>query len=284
MAARRGKSQARRRGGGGNAGLPGWAWLVLGVVLTIAAIFIAPRFMGNDEADGFFRPRPNPDAQPAPVALDGPEAAAAPEQAQPRRGNATPAASAEGSTQPAEFDFYTVLPGQEVVMTDAQIAAAAREEQARREREQRQQQAQAEAARPQAIDATTAPAAEPRPQAPATPSAPSAPASVAASEATPRPAETAPAPAPAAAQPPAARSNDTPYILQAGAFQASGDAEALKARIALLGLNARVESAQISGNTVYRVRMGPYATASELSEAQAKLSSGGLPAMAIRAR
>ncbi|MGN6513693.1 MAG: SPOR domain-containing protein, partial [Lysobacteraceae bacterium] len=108
----------------------------------------------------------------------------------------------------------------------------------------------------------------------------------------------APAPADAAAsasvvQPPAAdaapatpapRASDTPYLLQAGAFGASGDAEALKARIALLGLGARVESAQIDGKTVYRVRMGPYGTASELADAKRKLAAGGLPAMAIRAK
>ena len=38
----------------------------------------------------------------------------------------------------------------------------------------------------------------------------------------------------------------------------------------MLGLNARVESAQIGGKTVYRVRMGPYGSASELAEAKAK--------------
>ena len=79
-------------------------------------------------------------------------------------------------------------------------------------------------------------------------------------------------------------SNDTPYILQAGAFGASGDAEAVKARIALLGLGARVESASINGKTVFRVRMGPYGTASELAEAKRKLANGGLPALAIKAK
>ncbi|MBC7988806.1 MAG: SPOR domain-containing protein, partial [Luteimonas sp.] len=78
--------------------------------------------------------------------------------------------------------------------------------------------------------------------------------------------------------------NDTRYILQAGAFGASGDAEALKARIALLGLGARVESASINGKTMYRVRMGPYGTASELAEAKGKLGNGGLPAMAIKVK
>ena len=78
--------------------------------------------------------------------------------------------------------------------------------------------------------------------------------------------------------------DDARYILQAGAFGASGDAEAVKAKIALLGLSARVESAQTSGKTVYRVRMGPYGSAGELAEAKRKLGSGGLPAMAIKAK
>ena len=67
-----------------------------------------------------------------------------------------------------------------------------------------------------------------------------------------------------------------------GSFSASGDAEALKARIALLGLGARVESAQVQVRTVYRVRMGPYGTASDLAEAKGRLENGGLDAMAIR--
>ena len=94
-------------------------------------------------------------------------------------------------------------------------------------------------------------------------------------------ASTASTTAPTTTTTPAAAS-DTRYILQAGAFGASGDAETVKAKIAMLGLNARVESAQIKGKTVYRVRMGPYGSASELAEAKSKLAGGGLPAMAVK--
>ena len=73
-------------------------------------------------------------------------------------------------------------------------------------------------------------------------------------------------------------------LLEVLAFAASGDAEALKAKIAFLGLSARVESAQIKGNTVYRVRMGPYGSATELADAKRKLAGGGLPAMAIKVK
>ncbi|MGJ7903992.1 SPOR domain-containing protein, partial [Lysobacter sp. 1R34A] len=84
------------------------------------------------------------------------------------------------------------------------------------------------------------------------------------------------------AKPAAVLNDNTRYLLQAGAFQASGQAEEMKAKIAMLGLGARVESAQISGKTVYRVRMGPYGTASDLADAKRKLADGGLPGMAIK--
>jgi cell division protein FtsN len=267
VAARRGKSQARRNNGNSGS-LPGWAWMVLGIVLTVGVILAAPRFLKGDGEDGFFRPRANPDAQPM-VSAAGDE----------EQGVADPGAAAEVATgegaqartnDEPQYDFYDLLPGEEVAMSDAQLAAAAREEQARAQREQ-QRQAQ------QAQDTAATDAATTRPQ-------PLPEAGASATTDTPVPARetTAATASPAPAAPAAAA--DTPYILQAGAFGASGDAEAVKAKIAMLGLNARVESAQIGGKTVYRVRMGPYGTASELAEAKGKLSRGGLPALAIKAK
>ncbi|MCL1635907.1 SPOR domain-containing protein [Luteimonas sp. SX5] len=248
MAARRGKSQARRNSGNG---IPGWAWLILGVVLTIGVILAAPKLLKSDGKDGFFRPKPNPDAQPAASSAGDDNDAVVPEDAG-NDGGAKPEAAAE-----SDYDFYTLLPGKEVKMSDAELAATAREEEARQQRAAAAQPAQSEDAADLATPATTAPTT-------------TAPATAAA-------ATTAAAAGPAAG-------SDARYILQAGAFGASGDAEALKARIALLGLNARVESAVIKDKTVYRVRMGPYGTASELAEAKGKLGNGGLPAMAIKAK
>jgi cell division protein FtsN len=74
------------------------------------------------------------------------------------------------------------------------------------------------------------------------------------------------------------------YLIQAGAFRSSEDAEALKARIALTGEIARVESAQIEGGTIYRVRLGPYPNASTLAAAKQALGSHGIEAVAIRAQ
>lgn len=79
--------------------------------------------------------------------------------------------------------------------------------------------------------------------------------------------------------------NGDRYLLQAGAFRGSDEAEALKAQIALTGEVARVESAQINGTTVYRVRMGPYAAASALAAAKQALASHGITgSQAIRVK
>ena len=74
------------------------------------------------------------------------------------------------------------------------------------------------------------------------------------------------------------------YLIQAGAFRSSADAEALKARIALTGEVARVESAEIAGGTIYRVRLGPYPNAGSLARAKQALGSHGIDAVAIRAQ
>lgn len=253
MAARRGKSQARRNGSNG---LPGWAWLVIGVLVTLAVVLAVPRILKSEGgADGFFRPKPNPDAQPAATNEDG--EAIAPD-------TATDAAKPDADKpKQTQYDFYTLLPGEGVQMTDAELAASAKAE----------ADAQAKATQQAATSGTAAntdgslptPIAE-------TPSATPA-ASTATATST---ASTTTTPATQAS------TDDTRYLLQAGAFGASGDAETVKAKIAMLGLNARVESAQIGGKTVYRVRMGPYGSASELADAKAKLSGGGLPAMAVK--
>ena len=259
MAARRGKSQARRNQSNG---LPGWAWLVIGVLLTLLIVLAAPRLLKSDgSGDGFFRPKANPDALPASVSDEG--EAIAPDTAP---ANDT-AKAADDKPKPTQYDFYTLLPGEEVAMTDAELAASARAEADAQARAAQQAAAAAAAAAARGDDSLPAPIADvpaaaptAAPNAPAPTNAPAAPAATAAAEAP----------------------GDARYILQAGAFGASGDAETVKAKIAMLGLNARVESAQISGKTVYRVRMGPYGTASELADAKSKLANGGLPAMAVK--
>ena len=86
------------------------------------------------------------------------------------------------------------------------------------------------------------------------------------------------------ATPPQETTDGVRYLLQAGAFRSAADAEALKARIALTGEVARVESAEIEGGTIHRVRLGPYPNAGSLAAAKQALDSHGIQAMAIRAQ
>ncbi|MET3009839.1 SPOR domain-containing protein [Stenotrophomonas koreensis] len=300
MAARRNKRQAKRTT---HSGTPAWVWLIA-IAAIAAVVFMALPNLFNKQGDGFLRagPRPNPDAVPAQVdeaEIDAP--ASLPRPAGNRDG--TPAATTERPSQPS-YDFYTLLPGSEVQMSDAELAATARAEAERQARAQRQttpaESPSAPATQPAPLNENPAPVSEaqralaalegrtvPRPA--------SQPASV-----NERPAGTeraASAPATASAPPPAAATrpvappvstaepaSNVRYLLQAGAFSAQNEAEGTKARLALAGVAARVEPAQINGTTVYRVRMGPYNTASELAAAKAKLEAAGLQAMAIKAQ
>jgi cell division protein FtsN len=73
------------------------------------------------------------------------------------------------------------------------------------------------------------------------------------------------------------------YVLQAGAFGDARDAEAVKARLALIGLVARVETGQVRGKEIHRVRLGPFARASELEATKRQLAENGIPdTIAIR--
>ncbi len=251
------KSQARRNSGGDSTAIPGGIWMLVGLGLGIALFLFLPKFLDGKDAGDFFRPKPNAEAQPpaidatsdkTPIAQDGDEG--------------TAAGTVPDKPQEQEYDFYTLLSGEETALSDTEVAARARAEETAR------QQA-ADAADP--ADAKT-PADDTKTPPPAIDAAPIA------------ETKTPPKQDDKADQATAAPRDDTRYLLQAGAFQASGDAEALKAKIAFLGLSARVESAQIQGQTVYRVRMGPYGSATELAEAKKKLAGGGLPAMAVKAK
>ncbi len=83
---------------------------------------------------------------------------------------------------------------------------------------------------------------------------------------------------------PAEPADGVRYLIQAGAFRSLADADAVKARIALTGEIARVESAQVEGGTIYRVRLGPYPNAEALKNAKQALAGHGIDAVAIRAQ
>lgn len=67
------------------------------------------------------------------------------------------------------------------------------------------------------------------------------------------------------------------YIVQAGSFQNAGDAEKLKAKLALAGFEAGVQVVTIPGKGIWhRVRLGPYKGLAEANTAIATLKQNGV--------
>jgi cell division protein FtsN len=121
-----------------------------------------------------------------------------------------------------------------------------------------------------------------RPAAPAGPAAPN--------PAPPVAAITPPAPAASAALPPAApaRAASRPatpsliFFAQAGAFTRSDDAEAQRAKLALMGMDAKVTEREQAGRTVYRVRVGPFEARAQADAAIEKLQAAGVESTLVR--
>ena len=122
--------------------------------------------------------------------------------------------------------------------------------------------------------AVAAPAAPPAAPA-ATPAAPAAPPVATA-------APSAPAPSGPAAPPDA--TEKAAYLLQAGAFKGQEDAEGMKAKLALIGFEARIVTAEVNGTTFYRVRVGPYAQIEDMNRARSRLAENGIEASVVRQR
>lgn len=89
----------------------------------------------------------------------------------------------------------------------------------------------------------------------------------------------APAPKADAGAPKAApKADSSPIVfLQAGAFQNQTDAENLKAKIAFAGFEAHVRAVNVADKgTLYRVRLGPYQSAEEVSRIKLALSQNAI--------
>ncbi len=98
------------------------------------------------------------------------------------------------------------------------------------------------------------------------------------------PAAGATSPAPAAAAPAANTASADPfnYFVQAGAFRTPEDAEQQRAKLSLMGVQARVSERDQSGRVVFRVRLGPFEKKDEADKAKEKLDGNGIEAVLVR--
>jgi cell division protein FtsN len=73
------------------------------------------------------------------------------------------------------------------------------------------------------------------------------------------------------------------YWLQAGSFASEGDAENLKAQLALSGWEATLQQATLPDRNVrFRVRLGPYESVDAMNRVRADLAKRGFEVSAIR--
>ena len=81
---------------------------------------------------------------------------------------------------------------------------------------------------------------------------------------------------------PADASDPFDYVVQAGAYRVSADADIQRAKLALLGLDAKVSERDQAGRVVYRVRLGPFSDKNAAERIRAQLESNGIDNTLVR--
>ena len=72
------------------------------------------------------------------------------------------------------------------------------------------------------------------------------------------------------------------YFVQAGAYGRTEDAEQQRAKLAMLGIEARLTEREQAGRSVFRVRVGPFAKKEEADAAKEKLNDAGVDSALVR--
>ncbi len=72
------------------------------------------------------------------------------------------------------------------------------------------------------------------------------------------------------------------YVLQVGAFRTNADADSQKAKLAAMGLDAKVSERDQAGRSVFRVRLGPFADKAAAEKVRTRLESSGIENTLVR--
>lgn len=77
---------------------------------------------------------------------------------------------------------------------------------------------------------------------------------------------------------------DRRYLLQAGSFRAHSDAEALRASLAMLGIEARIQQVELpGGETWHRVRIGPFDNLEAVNSVRERMASREIDSILLQA-
>ena len=72
------------------------------------------------------------------------------------------------------------------------------------------------------------------------------------------------------------RAKATRYMLQAGSFRNFKDADNLKARLALMGIESNIEVAEVGATVWNRIKIGPYAKMADVDRVRSRLRENNI--------
>jgi cell division protein FtsN len=72
------------------------------------------------------------------------------------------------------------------------------------------------------------------------------------------------------------------YFVQAGAFKSANDADAQKAKLSMMGIEAKVSEREQAGRAIFRVRSGPFDDKEQAEKIKARLDANGMDAALVR--
>jgi cell division protein FtsN len=240
--ATRKKPKGRQAVRNSSSGMPGWSWALIGILAGALLMAFAMRGTWIPMMRQHDGPEPNPQA----TAQKGSDPGVV-DQTEPEK------------PKKPSYDFYSVLSEKEVRIPDAEIRAQASAEAQQKQQAQQAAQQQAAAQKAEVAQQQQATAAANLPKA-TTQTVTAAPAQ----------------------QAPAAPAASSGYLLQVGAFPSASDAEALKAKLALQGFVANVQSVKVGAQTYNRVRLGPFKSATDLESTKQHLQAAGISAIALK--
>jgi cell division protein FtsN len=74
------------------------------------------------------------------------------------------------------------------------------------------------------------------------------------------------------------------YVLQVGSFRALKDADRMKASLALLGIESRIQRVAVDDETFHRVRIGPSSDLAEINRIRRRLREARIDSLVMRVR
>lgn len=82
---------------------------------------------------------------------------------------------------------------------------------------------------------------------------------------------------------PESSATEEAFVLQVGSFRSAADADQMKARLALLGSVANVQTVNVDGQTWHRVRLGPVQGARSADQLRRQLQDNGIDVLVLKA-